>query len=120
MNQTTKQKGDEWELIAIKYLQKNNYHIKDTNFKFGRFWEVDIIAFKDWITIFLEVKYRHSIKFWTPEESITKFKLFRFRKTIEYYIVKNHLNFEKIRFDVITILKQEKSYKLTHYKNLEI
>jgi Holliday junction resolvase-like predicted endonuclease len=37
MNQTTKQTGDEGELIAIKYLQKNDYHIKDTNFKFGRF-----------------------------------------------------------------------------------
>jgi len=35
--QTTKQKGDEGELIAIKYLQKNNYIIRDTNFKFGRF-----------------------------------------------------------------------------------
>ena len=117
MNQTTKQKGDEGEFIAINYLQKNNYHIKDTNFKFGRFWEVDIIAFKDWITIFLEVKYRHSIKFWTPEESITKFKLFRFRKTIEYYVVKNHLNFEKIRFDVITILYQEKRNKCIHTKS---
>ncbi|MDD3145144.1 MAG: YraN family protein [Candidatus Gracilibacteria bacterium] len=118
--QSTKSKGDEGELIAIKYLQKNGYIIKDTNFKFGRFGEVDIVAFKDGITVFLEVKYRHSIKFGTPEESITKSKLYKFRKTIEYYVVKNHLNFEKIRFDVITILKQEKSYKVTHYKNLEI
>ncbi|MDD2907710.1 MAG: YraN family protein [Candidatus Gracilibacteria bacterium] len=117
---STKNKGDAGELIAIKYLQKYNYIIKDTNFKFGRFGEVDIIAFKDGITVFLEVKYRISIKFGAPEESITKFKLFRFRKTIEYYTVKNHLSFEKIRFDVITILKGEKSYKLKHYKNLEI
>lgn len=120
MKQSTKQTWDNWELIAIRYLQKNNYKILDTNFKFGRFWEVDIIAFKEWITVFLEVKYRNNIKFWTPEESITKSKLYKFRKTIEYYVVKNHFSFEKIRFDVITILKQEKSYKLTHYKNLEI
>jgi hypothetical protein len=34
--------------------------------------------------------------------------------------VKNNIDFEKIRFDVITILKKEKSYKITHYKNVEI
>ena len=117
---STKNKWDAWELIAIKYLQKYNYIIKDTNFKFGRFWEVDIVAFLDWVTVFIEVKYRNNKHYWEVEESITKQKLFKFKKTIEYYTVKNHLSFEKIRFDVITILKWEKSYKLKHYKNLEI
>jgi Holliday junction resolvase-like predicted endonuclease len=32
--QTTKQKGDLGELLAIKYLQKNEYQIKDVNYKF--------------------------------------------------------------------------------------
>ncbi|MBT3728671.1 hypothetical protein HOB94_03275 [bacterium] len=40
-----------------------------------------------------------------PEESITANKLRKCRKTVEYYVVKNKLDFEKIRFDVITILK---------------
>lgn len=117
---STKQKGDIWELVAIKYLQNKWYKILDTNFKFWRFWEVDIICEIDWITCFVEVKYRSNTKFWFPEESITKQKLFKFRKTIEYYVVKNNLDFEKIRFDVIAILKWEKSYKLKHYKNIEI
>lgn len=118
--QSTKQTWDQWELIAIKYLQRNNYVIKDTNFKFGRFWEIDVIANIDWLTCFIEVKYRNNENFWLPEESITKNKLFKFKKTIEYYVVKNRLDFEKIRFDVITILKWEVSYKVKHYKNIEI
>lgn len=118
--QSTKNKWDEGELIAIKYLQKNWYQIIDFNFKFGRFWEIDLIVREKWITCFVEVKYRNNTKFWIPEESITKQKLYKFRKTIDYYVVKNHLNFEKIRFDVITILKWETSYKIKHYKNLEI
>lgn len=117
---TTKNKWDEWELVAIKYLQNKWYKIIDYNFKFGRFWEVDIIARDQKITCFFEVKFRQNLRYWTPEESITKNKLFKFRKTIEYYVLKNNLDFEKIRFDVITILKMQKNYRIKHYKNLEI
>jgi len=117
---STKKVGDIWEVIAIKYLQKKWYQIKDTNFKFWRFWEIDIICELNWITSFIEVKYRNSIKYWVPEEAITKSKLFKFKKTIEYYVVKNRLDFEKIEFNVITILKGLSSYKVKHYKNIEI
>lgn len=117
---STKWKWDKWELVAIKYLQKNNYKIISTNFRFGRFWEIDIIAELDWITIFIEVKYRSNNKFWLPEESITKSKLHKCKKTIDYFVVKNNLSFEKIRFDVIAIDKKITSYELRHYKNIEI
>ncbi|PZM86619.1 YraN family protein [Candidatus Gracilibacteria bacterium] len=120
MQKTTKQKGDKGELIAIKYLKSKGYDILDTNFKFGRFGEVDIIAEKEEFIYFFEVKYRENKKFGEPEESITKNKLQKFRQTIEFYVLKNNLDFEKIKFEVITILKEEKSYKLKHYKNLEI
>ena len=118
--QTTKQKGDNWELIAIKYLKSKWFEICDTNFKFWRFWEIDIIAEKEGFFYFFEVKYRENTKFWTPEDSITKQKLKKFKKTIEFYVLQNKLDFEKIFFEVITILKQKNGYKLTHYKNLEI
>ena len=117
---STKQTWDQWEVIAIKYLQKNNYTILDTNYKFWRFWEVDIIAKSDDLVIFIEVKYRTNISYWIPEESITPNKLRKCRKTVEYYVVKNKLDFEKVRFDVITILKEKSSYKVKHYKNIEI
>ncbi len=111
---------DEWELIAIKYLKNKWYNLLDTNFKFWRAWEIDLIMNKQDLTIFIEVKYRNNLKYWFPEESITKFKLFKCRKTVEFYCVKNNINFEKIRFDALTILKWKKSYKITHYKNIEI
>ena len=118
--QSTKNIGDKWEVIAIKYLQKKWYQILDTNYKFWRFWEVDIIAkFQDLI-IFIEVKYRNNINYWIPEEAIIKSKLRKCRKTVECYVVKNNYSFENIRFDVITILKWSISYKLKHYKNIEI
>ena len=118
--QSTKNKGDEWEVIAIKYLQKKWYQILDTNYKFGRFWEIDIISKIDNLVVFIEVKYRNNKSYWIPEEAITINKLRKCKKTVEYYLAKNKLNFEDVRFDVITILKEHSSYKLKHYKNIEI
>ena len=116
--QSTKQKGDIWEIIAIKYLQRNDYKILDTNYKFGRFWEIDVIAKKNNIYCFIEVKYRSSEKFWTAEESITKNKLFKLEKSIYSYCMKKNINLEDITFWVITIIKWELSHTLTHYKNI--
>ncbi len=111
---------DQGEVIAIKYLQSKWYDIHTTNFKFWRFWEIDIIAFKDDITVFIEVKYRRSETFWSPEESITPNKLRKFKKTIEYYCVKKRIDFWKIEFNVIAIQKKATSNRVTHYKNVEI
>ena len=118
--ESTKKRGDTWELIAIKYLQKHGYRILDTNFKFWRFWEVDIIATKNWITVFIEVKYRTSTKFGLPEESITSYKLSKCLKTMEVYCKRNHIDFEKIRFDAIAVLKLFDRHRIKHYKNIEI
>ena len=119
MNSNKKQ-WDIWELVAINYLQKKWYKILDTNFKYWRFWEIDIVSKIANLTVFIEVKYRENLNFWTPEESITKSKLAKFSKTIDYYCFKNNISTERIRFDAITILKWEKSYKLKHYENLSL
>ncbi|PID87660.1 hypothetical protein CSB07_00210 [Candidatus Gracilibacteria bacterium] len=120
MLDSTKKIGDVGELTAIKYLQSKGYKILDTNFKFGRFGEIDIICEKNSITVFLEVKYRLNEKYGIGEESITKYKLSKLKKTIDFYCVKNSIDFEKIRFDAITILKKEKFFRIKHYKNVEI
>jgi len=108
------------EVIAIEYLQKHGYSIRDTNFKFGRFWEVDVIAEKEGKYYFFEVKYRSHLGYGTPEESITKWKLHKCLKTIEYYCKKNAIDMECIQFDAITIIKQKASHRVTHYRSIEI
>lgn len=115
-----KKLGDIWEVYAIQYLQKHNYSIKTTNFKFWRFWEIDVIAEKEGRYYFIEVKYRSHTAYGLPEESITPYKLRKCRKTVEYYCMRNNIDFENIQFDVITFLRKQDSYKVTHYKNIEI
>lgn len=106
------------ELIAIRYLQKHNYTIRETNFTFGRFWEIDIIAQKDNFTYFIEVKFRKNLAYGTPEESIIPSKLKKCQKTLEYYCKRHKIHPETIQFDVITILKTSSAYRVTHYKRV--
>lgn len=111
---------DKGEIIAIQYLQKHHFSILDTNFKFGRFWEIDIIAQKEGRVYFVEVKYRSHIAYWYPEESIISAKLHKCLRTMQFYCKKNRISLENIQFDVIAILKGDTSYKITHYKNIEL
>ena len=97
-------------------MQKHDYHIRDTNFKFGRFGEIDIIAEKEERVYFIEVKYRYGY----PEEAIIPRKLYKCLKTMQYYCKKNSIDMENIQFDIIAILKQSQSHRVTHYKNIEI
>jgi len=111
---TTKDIWDEWERIALDYLKRHWYTFVAKNFRFSIFWEVDIICEKNDETVFVEVKYRYNDKFWAPEDYITSSKKWKLLKTIQYYISKNNISDESIRFDIICINK--KLWKLIHYK----
>ncbi|MBT3727370.1 hypothetical protein HOG21_07090 [bacterium] len=44
----------------------------------------------------------------------------KFLKTVDFFVKKNKIKEEKIRIDVIAILRAEFNYKLTHYKNISV
>lgn len=115
-----KKTGDFGEIIAIKYLQKHGFNIQDTNFKFWRFGEIDLIAEKDKRYYFFEVKYRSHLWYWHPEESIVQQKIHKCLKTMEYYCKKNNINMNNIQFDILAILKKNTWHQITHYRNIEI
>ena len=115
-----KKTWDMGEIIAISYLQKHDYTIRDTNFKFGRFWEIDIIAEKEGRVYFLEVKYRSHLGYGHPEEAIIPQKLYKCLKTMQYYCKRNRIDLENIQFDVLWILKMQTAHRVTHYRNIEI
>lgn len=116
---SNKQKGDIWELIAIEYLQKHDFLIKETNYKFWRFGEIDVIAYKRGFIYFFEVKYRSSDKYWSGEESITKNKLFKIRKSAESYCMKNKIAYDTMKIEAIIIEKMTDKHRVKHYRNLE-
>lgn len=101
---------------SSKYLQKKGYKIIDRNFRHG-YGEIDIVAVKDNVLIFIEVKTRKSVNFGSPIESITKRKLSVLKRTIEYY-KKLHPNTpEEMRFDVISVVLGGGQEKIEHLEN---
>jgi putative endonuclease len=81
----TKSKGKKAEQKAIKFLEKKGFKIVTTNF-YCKGGEIDIIAYKDDVFHFIEVK--SGIGF-EPVYNITYKKLQRIIKCAYFYMKKN-------------------------------
>ena len=94
----SRKKGDLAEDRACEFLIKNGFRIVDRNF-YSKFGEIDIIAIKNSILHFVEVK---SGKNFEPIYAITPKKLQRILKSVDYFLLKRDLDLE-IQIDAIII-----------------
>ncbi|PIS47151.1 MAG: YraN family protein [Elusimicrobia bacterium CG08_land_8_20_14_0_20_51_18] len=94
--------GGEYEEKASKYLEGLGYGIVERNFTI-RGGEVDIVAREGGDTVFIEVKARRNASFGGPFEAVTPAKRRRIVKTALFYLKKNGIKIENIRFDVLGI-----------------
>lgn len=97
-------KGDQAELKACEYLLQNNFKIIEQNF-YSRFGEIDIIAYKDNVLHFIEVK--SALDYESAISNITKTKISRLIKTLEIYLKKNSIKESLYVLDAIIITPQE-------------
>ena len=111
------------EETAKKYLVNNGYTILHTNFH-SKFGEIDIIAEKDSMLVFIEVKTRSDhFKFGLPEEAINYLKMRKIKRTIYEFFIKNpEYKFKNWKINLITVVLNsfEQPKKIVHYKNVEI
>lgn len=105
------------EQIAVDYLQNHNYEIIGRNFR-TRYGEIDIVARDGRTLVFIEVKSRSSVKFGTPEESITHDKRNKLRLMSAYFLSKNKLQHQSHRLDVIGIIFEGSKARLRHHMNV--
>jgi putative endonuclease len=73
------------EKTAKDFLKKKGYRIRELNFR-CRHGEVDIVAEKKDILVFIEVRTKKSTEFGSPEESITSAKKEKIITTALYYL----------------------------------
>lgn len=107
--------GKRGEEIAAEFLLQNNYEIIQQNFK-AQNYELDIIAKKDNILIFVEVKTRNNNYFGEPEESVNHKKEKHITKASELFM-NNYDDFIDIRFDIIAIILQDGNVKIKHIED---
>lgn len=103
MKKFNKITGTWGEAQACKYLKKKKYKILAQNYS-NKFGEIDIIAFKDGTTVFVEVKTKTSLEFGRPCEMVDEIKQEKIRKTATLYLITNKLIDTPVRFDVIEVL----------------
>jgi len=103
------------EELAKEYLIKHEYKIVHTNWRTARY-EVDIIAQKNDILVFCEVKYRSCSLFGEPESFVTKQKQKNIIKSAAIYIGQSPWHGE-IRFDIISVLINKKKTKINHIED---
>jgi putative endonuclease len=94
-------KGLAYEQQAEDFLSKQGYKPRDKNYHTRR-GEIDLIMTSGSTLVFIEVRFRKSNAFGSPEESITKTKRDKIIFSARHYISKNKLWSMNIQFDVIT------------------
>ena len=108
--------GRKGEEIAEEYLKKIGYKILETNKRFSKFCEIDIIALDKDILVFVEVKTRSSNAAGIPLEAITKLKYQHIKQGLFSYIQENS-QYKKYRIDAISIILNPKT-EIKHLKNI--
>ena len=115
MEKTSNVIGAAGEQIAVRFLKSKKYIIHTTNYS-NRYGEIDIIAEKDGVVAFIEVKTRKNSKYGRPSEFVTLAKQQRIISAAEYYVYNNGIT-EKLRFDVIEVLVKEEDSSPKYYVN---
>lgn len=94
--------GKKGEELARKFLLSKGYNILKTNWSFGK-EEIDIIAEKGDLIVFVEVKTRKSSRICYPEASVTRKKQGFLIRAANNFVQQNQIE-NDARFDIIAIV----------------
>jgi len=109
------ERGKFGEKLAEEYLINHGYKVLLTNW-YAKRYEVDIIAQKNNILVFCEVKYRSSSLFGEPEFFVTKRKQKNIIQSAAFYVGQTCWQGE-LRFDIISVLKENETIKINHIED---
>lgn len=93
--------GKEGEKLAREWLINNGFSVLYRNWRDGHV-EIDIIAIKNGIPHFIEVKLRSTIHFGFPEESVTRKKMKNLLQAVDTFMFR-HPDFHDFRIDILSI-----------------
>jgi len=88
--------------MAVDYLLQRDFTILHRNWRWSRY-EIDVIALKDQVIHFVEVKTRHSLAFGYPEESVSKKKIERMLKSAREFQIQ-YSEWRQIQYSILSII----------------
>jgi len=106
--------GGEGELMASNFLEQNGYQIVERNYRY-KHAEIDVIAQKDKLLVFVEVKTRSKVGFGFPEQAVDDKKAAKVIEGAEQYIYENDWDGD-VRFDIIAVVVGASS-EIQHFED---
>jgi len=97
-----KRMGGRGEAAAAQFLQAHGYTVLAQNWR-TRGGEIDLVAERTGVLVFVEVKARTSHRFGTPEEAITPAKRRKLIRTAQAYLHSRGKEDSEWRIDVIAL-----------------
>jgi len=94
--------GKKGEQLAETFFFEHGYSILEKNWRHSR-WEVDIIASKDTVLHFIEIKTRRTASYGLPEERVGNKKIQNLINAAEEYLFL-HPQWKRIQFDILSIM----------------
>jgi putative endonuclease len=113
----THARGAMGEAIAVHHLQLLGLRILETNFRYGKMGEIDIVAMDGETLVFCEVKMRHSDEYGPPRAAITEEKQRKLRRLAQAYLFQHEIGQHACRFDVVCIMKQGNTNEIEYIRN---
>ncbi|GBD34200.1 hypothetical protein HRbin34_00525 [bacterium HR34] len=117
-----KELGKIGEREAEEFLKEKGFKILDKNFRIGdnKTFEVDIIAKKDKVFHFIEVK--SSLKgsdYFSPEQRVNYFKKQRIEKAAEVWMGNNNISLDSSwQIDIVSVVFDEHGAKIEFFENV--
>jgi putative endonuclease len=91
------------EDLAACELERRGYAITARRYR-TRCGEIDIVAERDGVLVFVEVKARVDAEFGTAAEAVTPWKQRRLTRMAKDYLTREHIVDRPCRFDVVTVM----------------
>jgi putative endonuclease len=104
------------EDLTAKFLEEKGYNIIERNYRFGH-GELDIIAEKDNILIFIEVKTKKHGDFGDPINWIKRGKQLQMGRIARGYLYERNITDRDCRFDVVLVNWEHGLWKIDHIEN---
>jgi putative endonuclease len=93
--------GKRGEELAASWLNHYGFSIIHINWRYSHY-EIDIIAEKNAVLHFVEVKTRSGNRYGRPEESVSRTKFSNLVNAAEEFLYK-HQQWSKVQFDILSI-----------------
>ena len=115
MSAATQALGETGERVAERWLARQGWRIIQRRFRSGH-RDIDLVAERDGMVIFVEVKARTGDRFGDPVEAVGWRKQRELARSAAVWIARHGRLGESYRFDVVGVLLQGERVRVRHVR----